>query len=203
MHGFGRVCYLDALTPADVEELGHSGWDKAIMLRALKKTQVASLRQRMTWAGSVLAPPDAPAPTVARLKALETWEDISWKIEVTAVASWPTGPTKSVAQLMKAKQNGADVNGHLDQRALMSRRVYGVIFHPCPVLQDSVLALLRLLSAGVRGRANATTQAELGHPEVPGQKVGTTGNDDVYHVRKGCKALELSPRSCSTRRWPC
>ena len=68
MHGFGRVCYLDGLTPADVEELGHSGWDKAIMLRALKKTQVASLRQRMTWAGSVLAPPDAPAPVRSRVR---------------------------------------------------------------------------------------------------------------------------------------
>ena len=56
-----------------------------------------------------------------------------------------------------------------------------------------MLARVRMWSAGVRDGANATAQAELGHPRGMAMfQVVTTGNNCVCHVRNGCKALNIS-----------
>ena len=60
---------------------------------------------------------------------------------------------------MKAKQNVKDVHDELGSRSQCH-------FPSCPMQRESVLALLRLWSVGVRAGVNAIGQAELGHPEA-------------------------------------
>ena len=131
LHGFARVGDFDGLTCDEIEEMGNTSWEKALLVRALQKTQVAALRKRASWAHGVLNPRDAPSHAdgaqfvhnVTPFKADSAWSEIAKTLEATSVASH-AGPAKSVAQLMKAKLAGVDVLGQLDQRAFLSRLAF-------------------------------------------------------------------------------
>ena len=202
LHGFGRVSDLDGLHAEEVQQMGHSDWDRALLLRALQKASVSALRKRMTWAEGVLAPNDCPAPvdgakfaeSITPLKAVDAWEALSNKLSAIAMAHSASGPAKSVATLMKAKQQGADVLGELDQRALMSRLAF---LEPSSIpALCSGIRCWHFFACGILGYPPEATLPPKRSLDVQRFmamfKIGTTGGNYVYHVRNGCKALNLS-----------
>ena len=174
-HAWLRSRMLLGWPPTEVEELLHSDWKKALILRPVKKRgspQFESGRhgpKSSRFAG----PRDGAefASAVGPLKALDAHEAISKKLVVTAVASAATGPAKS------GQTDSTHVNGELRRHRCRGLRSWSRL----PSLPRT--RCRHFFACGVPPCGAGTSRGS--------SRLGTTSNNYVCHVRN-CKAQNLS-----------